>query len=806
MGDRRGFGLKLRALVMLVGVGCVAGCGAILNLHDVPEQADGGDGGGTMGADGSADGNVNADGANPGDGSMDSAPVDGGADGNVVCSTCQLVALEPSVANTGDTITLEGTFGAAATVNFPGGASVQATVLGAHRATAVVPASATAGDLTVTTGSMTVGPVFFRRASFALGLQQFQQFDDQTNGARAMPSLVGPRVTHAALKVKDFVYVVGGEDGTGTTLVSVEAARINADGSLGPFATVSGAALATPRKYVQNAAVVVGGYIYVVGGANAAMPLASIERAPINADGSLGAFAAVPNVQLVHARQNHAVAVIGSSLVVIGGSVTTSPYFLDSVEAAPILPDGSLGAFAEVGHLQTARESHNAVVVGKTLYVLGGDATFGGVPAIASIETATIAGDGTLGTFAPAGQLATARQAAVVWQLGSSVFVGGGGGSLTSVESATVGGNGTLGQFTTSSAAALPIGVSAPSPIVAGNYAYAIGGATNTSIVGTVQRAQIDGSAQLATFTNAALTVQTPRNAFGSLLLGSSVYLLGGTGTMARLGSIDVASFSNAGALQPFALSAVSLPVPSQGPADAVVGSSIYEIGGNPAGSFTANVSRALVNPDGGLQTFGAAPSLVAMRAGASAVILGSTLYVVGGGNGGGDLKTVESATINSDGSLGTFATVGGVSLVTERGNFCVAVLGSYLYVIGGDDNTGPSSAVDRATINSDNTITTFTSQPTLKSARDFATCVVIGNALYMIGGYSTAPVNAIESATIGPDGSLGTFANVPGVTLPAVPSAQYALRPVVVGNTAYAFAGNTGTGVVGTISQATLQ
>jgi hypothetical protein len=75
-----------------------------------------------------------------------------------------------------------------------------------------------------------------------------------------------------------------------------------------------------------------------------------------------------------------------------------------------------------------------------------------------------------------------------------------------------------------------------------------------------------------------------------------------------------------------------------------------------------------------------------------------------------------------------------------------------------------------------------------------------------LIGGYGTAPVDSVERAQIMADGSLGTFSIVSGVTLPALPSARYALRTVVVGNTAYAFAGNTGTGVVGTISQAALQ
>src|SRR6185295_18507985 len=68
-------------------------------------------------------------------------------DASPVAPTYQLLAVSPAIASTGDTLTLEGTFSDSATVQFPGGVVQPATVLGEHRATVVVPETATAGDL-----------------------------------------------------------------------------------------------------------------------------------------------------------------------------------------------------------------------------------------------------------------------------------------------------------------------------------------------------------------------------------------------------------------------------------------------------------------------------------------------------------------------------------------------------------------------------------------------------------------------------------------------------------------------------------
>ena len=76
-------------------------------------------------------------------------PADGGAPpaDALACPDCQVIAVEPSLARTGQTITLEGTFVEPVSVTFPGGVSQAATLLGAHRATVTVPAYAPVNPL-----------------------------------------------------------------------------------------------------------------------------------------------------------------------------------------------------------------------------------------------------------------------------------------------------------------------------------------------------------------------------------------------------------------------------------------------------------------------------------------------------------------------------------------------------------------------------------------------------------------------------------------------------------------------------------
>src|SRR5262249_46296669 len=102
--------------------------------------------------------------------------VDDGCGSPIACTNpCTVTSVAPTLANTGDTVVLEGTFSksGATTVDFPGAPGQPATVLGTNRATVPVPANATAGGLTVHTGQTAFGPFTFRRAAYPLTAPDF---------------------------------------------------------------------------------------------------------------------------------------------------------------------------------------------------------------------------------------------------------------------------------------------------------------------------------------------------------------------------------------------------------------------------------------------------------------------------------------------------------------------------------------------------------------------------------------------------------------------------------------------------------
>src|SRR5262249_26774388 len=189
--------------------------------------------------------------------------------------------------------------------------------------------------LAVTTGGITTSPVRFRRASFVLGLQHFYARYEQTDVARPMPKLVVARLYHATVIVGDYLYVIGGAKADGTADSSIERALINADGTLGPF-TLIPVSLRYPR-YLFTAHVI-GQFLYVIGGKNQ-WGVLGVEYASINREGTLGSFSTVD--WLLGQRYMHASVVIGNYLYLLGG-----PY--DNIEAVKIHPNGALDRFSKV--------------------------------------------------------------------------------------------------------------------------------------------------------------------------------------------------------------------------------------------------------------------------------------------------------------------------------------------------------------------------------------------------------------------------------------------------------------------------
>ncbi|MEO7729971.1 MAG: hypothetical protein ABIY55_03295, partial [Kofleriaceae bacterium] len=159
--------------------------------------------------------------------------------------------------------------------------------------------------------------------------------------------------------------MIGGGDAGFNALDSIERATINADGTLGSFTVLPGARLRRPNAYATS--VTIGDWFYVIGGGTQKTSYTSVERAAIGVDGSLGQFEDVVGATLPVAARHLQAVVLGTWLYVLGGEDAV-------IERAAIDPDGSLGPFAAVPGfgLDPGANAAGAVVVDDMLYILGG--------------------------------------------------------------------------------------------------------------------------------------------------------------------------------------------------------------------------------------------------------------------------------------------------------------------------------------------------------------------------------------------------------------------------------------------------
>ena len=294
-----------------------------------------------------------------------------------------------------------------------------------------------------------------------------------------------PRWSHTSDVLGKWLYVVGGADSDGQ-MASVERAAILDGGDLGPFRHV-GTTLRVPRDC--HASVNLGGWLYVLGGDHQGS-LDSIERAPIR-NGELGRFELVGN-RLVTARDEHTATRIGRYVYVVGG--IRGPIQLASIERAEVLPDGSLGPFSLYRHGLTAnRYGHWVVVHGGHLYVVSGLSDNGDA---STVERAQILEGGELGPFERLGaRLRERRDSPIAIGLDGWLYVIAGAREnamhlkMASIEAAPFEGK-DLGAFV--SAGSLQVGRDYHSVNRLGNWIYAIAGEkTNGGALGSVERAWV---------------------------------------------------------------------------------------------------------------------------------------------------------------------------------------------------------------------------------------------------------------------------------------------------------------------------
>jgi len=282
------------------------------------------------------------------------------------------------------------------------------------------------------------------------------------------------------------VYLLGGRlNNTSTSTSTIYTAPINPNGTLGAWA--AGAPL--PVVISHSQAIVTNNRIYLLGGWNGGTSLNTVYTAPINANGTLGAWVTgAPLPIVIYAAQT---IVTNNRVYLLGGRNDVT--YLSTVYTAPINANGTLGAWVNSTPLPGAIAYSQAIVTNNRVYLLGG-VTNNGVFS-STVYTASINIDGTLSTWtinAPLPVTISHSQAIVT---NNRVYLLGGynnSGDLSAVYTAPINADGTLGAWVINTSI-LPTTLSATQAIITSSRVYLLGGYDGTISLNTVYSTPFSG-------------------------------------------------------------------------------------------------------------------------------------------------------------------------------------------------------------------------------------------------------------------------------------------------------------------------
>ena len=241
-----------------------------------------------------------------------------------------------------------------------------------------LPAGAATGEVKVKTATGTSAALVLTLVSNA----QFSPSTIQWTQTTSMPVGVSGHaaafaVIQGATTTNNFVYVTGGADSTYAPRTSVWSASVLGTGQIGTWTSQSAlpagrafhaSAVATPF----NSRVKGPGFLYVLGGATDATgaPTNTIYRAPVTADGGLGAWESLGTLP---AALHSTDAVIFRGEIYVAGGSTTGNAPVATVYRSRLDSLGALGPWQTMTALPSARTYHGLAQFGGYLYVFGGE-------------------------------------------------------------------------------------------------------------------------------------------------------------------------------------------------------------------------------------------------------------------------------------------------------------------------------------------------------------------------------------------------------------------------------------------------
>ena len=188
----------------------------------------------------------------------------------------------------------------------------------------------------------------------------------------SFPTLANGLSSGSAATYNGYIYEFGGYTNNPglTTTNNVYYAKANGDGTIGAWNTTT----VLPVNMEGNAVAVANGYVYIVGGYNGSF-LNSVYYAKLNVDGTVGTWQTNGTTPTT-AGEGAAATVLNGYLYVVGGATGIGTHSA-AVNYAPLNANGSVGAWSAGPSLPTAEGPNNIFNVNGYVYVIGGEASSG---------------------------------------------------------------------------------------------------------------------------------------------------------------------------------------------------------------------------------------------------------------------------------------------------------------------------------------------------------------------------------------------------------------------------------------------
>lgn len=480
--------------------------------------------------------------------------------------------------------------------------------------------------------------------------------------------------------------------------------------------------------------------VYVIGGHTNTVPTNAVYYATLNADGTLGTWTA--GTALPAATFHNEVIVIKNRVYVFGGNNASNTATLATVYSAVINADGTLGNWVTETNLPYAVRAMSAFATKTRIYLIGG---VNGSTHLNTVIYANINSDGSLGAWAYANNLPWTYSQGQIAVIKNKVYIVGGAfntsSTLSNIYSATIDSDGAIGSW--NFVGNMPGALAIAQIVVSKNTLYVMGGHNGSAYVGTVYYCSINQDGTLGTWSTGTSLALATGNA--TVAVGQNrIYMIAGFngGYLSNVysapvigGLNDYSSYYSTDNTN-YILPGAGQPWIQQ-----------YEINNiQSSATVTGWVSNTNL------------PEVLSYH---RTFVTKNRVYIVGIVNGNSIYTSaIFTAPINADGTLGAW--VLGSSLPGPCSKCSVAVIKNRVYIFGGlISNAGAvTNTVYTAPINADGTLGTWTSGISLPSGRFASGVLVTKNKVYLIGGSTsnTTTTNSVISASIGSNGLLGQW------------------------------------------------